>query len=68
MIRNIISDSGDAGVKDLHMSYVFELNYPHIVEGSAEEAQELKKMKGVSLFLSYTPFLCREIGWANDSV
>jgi hypothetical protein len=48
VIRNIISDSGDADVKGLQMTYVFELDYPHIAEGSEEEAQEVKKMKGVS--------------------
>jgi hypothetical protein len=51
VIRNIISDSGDADVKNLHMTYVFELNYPHIAEGTEEEAQEVKKMKGVSRLL-----------------
>lgn len=49
VIKNIISDSGDGGDENLHMTYVFEFDFPGIEEGSEEEKVQLGKMKGVSV-------------------
>jgi hypothetical protein len=48
VIKNIISDSGDGGDENLHMTYVFEVDFPHIKAGSEEEKEQVKKLKGVS--------------------
>ena len=49
LIKNIISNGPSMDDGDLHMTYCFEFDWPHIEEGSAEAEKEVEKMTGVSL-------------------
>jgi hypothetical protein len=48
VVKNIVSDGPSGEANDLHMTYAFEFNFPHIEEGSDEAKEQLKKLKGVS--------------------
>ena len=43
-----MSDGPSGEANDLHMTYAFEFELPHIQEGSEEAGKELKRLKGVS--------------------
>jgi hypothetical protein len=48
VVKNIISDSGEGGAENLHMTYAFEMDFPQFEEGSEGAEKQLCKMKGVS--------------------
>ncbi|KAF3038885.1 hypothetical protein E8E11_003119 [Didymella keratinophila] len=46
-IRNVVSDGPSGEQEDLHMTYMFEFNLPH-VKGSEEQEKETKRLKGMA--------------------
>jgi hypothetical protein len=48
VIKNIVSDSGEGGKENLHLSYAFEMDFPKLEEGSKEAEEQLKKSKGTA--------------------
>jgi hypothetical protein len=48
VVKNIISDSGEGGDANLHMTYAFEMDFPAIQEGTKEAEAQLAKMKGTA--------------------
>jgi hypothetical protein len=51
VIKNIVSDGPSGEKEDLHMTYAFEFSLPDVAEGSEEAGKELKRLKGVCLYL-----------------
>ncbi|KAF2625312.1 DUF1857-domain-containing protein [Macroventuria anomochaeta] len=47
-IRNVVSDGPSGEESDLQISYMFEINLPHIQDGTEEKEKEVKKLKGMA--------------------
>ncbi|OAK96007.1 DUF1857-domain-containing protein [Phaeosphaeriaceae sp. SRC1lsM3a] len=45
-VKNIISASGPGGDENLHMTYVFEFDFPQLEEGSEAANAQLEKVQG----------------------